>query len=117
MNNEISYYQITNDALILLDKNKRKLKEIGLKNIDNIEILDESELHLKNKSILPRIIAGGLLFGSTGAIIGGISSFIPNVKEIKKSYMIISINNEEIVFSDNKRTLENVKRQIEAVYG
>lgn len=112
MENEIIYYSITIESISFFDKNKNKIKEIFLSDIDNIEILEESEFEVKNKSTFARMIIGGIIGGTAGALFGIASSLIPKIKEIKIAYMVIHNNSEEFIFSADKKLLEKIKKQI-----
>lgn len=54
---------------------------LKIEQIVKTEILTREQL--KNKSVIGRAAAGGLLFGATGAIVGGLSATIPDTKTIE----------------------------------
>ena len=50
----------------------------------------ETEIVNKNKSVIGRAVAGGLLFGGVGAVVGGISGTGTKTKKERHFYFIIS---------------------------
>lgn len=50
----------------------------------------ETEITEKSKSVIGRAVAGGLLFGGIGAVVGGISGTGAKQKKERKFYFIIS---------------------------
>ncbi len=50
----------------------------------------ETEIIEKNKSVIGRAVAGGLLFGGVGAIVGGVSGTGTKEKKERHFYFIIS---------------------------
>ena len=50
----------------------------------------ETEITTKSKSVIGRAVAGGLLFGGIGAVVGGISGTGTKEKKERKFYFIIS---------------------------
>ncbi len=58
--------------------------------IENVIFTTESKIVEKEKSIAGRIIAGSILLGNTGAIIGAASSLKPKQKRELTSYFIIA---------------------------
>ena len=50
----------------------------------------ETEIIEKNKSVIGRAVAGGLLFGGVGAVVGGISGTGTKTKKERHFYFIIS---------------------------
>lgn len=50
----------------------------------------ETEIVEKNKSVIGRAVAGGLLFGGIGAVVGGISGTGTKTKKERHFYFIIS---------------------------
>ena len=50
----------------------------------------ETEIIEKNKSVIGRAVAGGILFGSLGAVVGGISGTGTKTKKERHFYFIIS---------------------------
>lgn len=66
------------------------------------------EIVEKNKSVFARTIIGGLLFGTTGAIIGGLSTLIPTYKEKvvqkeeTKLYLTLKNGSREFLFTTPK---------------
>lgn len=50
----------------------------------------ETEIVEKNKSVIGRAVAGGLIFGGIGAVVGGISGTGTKAKKERHFYFIIS---------------------------
>lgn len=50
----------------------------------------ETEIIEKNKSVIGRAVAGGILFGGVGAVVGGISGTGTKAKKERHFYFIIS---------------------------
>lgn len=66
---------------------------INLSQITNAGIKTESEVIEQNKSVIGRGIVGGLLFGSLGAIIGGMSGTGTVKRYRNHRYLIINYRN------------------------
>ena len=67
----------------------------------------QTEVTTKNKSVIGRAVAGGLLFGGIGAVVGGISGTGTKEKKERKFYFIISYTsssgeNKFIQFEDTR---------------
>ncbi len=67
----------------------------------------ETEIIEKNKSVIGRAVAGGLLFGGVGAVVGGISGTGTKEKKERHFYFIISYisstgENDFIQFEDTR---------------
>lgn len=54
----------------------------------------ESELQTKQKSPIGRAVAGGLLFGGVGAVVGAVSGIGTKQKTVNKFYFAISYTDE-----------------------
>ncbi|MGG7176186.1 hypothetical protein ACQPU1_01235 [Clostridium paraputrificum] len=67
---------------------------INLENILDLIVADKKEILNKNKSVIGRGVAGGLIFGPVGAMLGGMSG-IGGKQEIKKigTFLVISYRN------------------------
>lgn len=65
--------------------------------ITKVEVVDEKEIIEKDKSVAKRAIAGGLLLGPLGAIIGGIDGTGKKKKTTYKKYLVFNYmsDNEE----------------------
>ena len=68
----------------------------------------KTEIVETNKSVIGRAVAGGLLFGGVGAVVGAVSGTGPNEKKQTSLYFIISYvssNGEDafIRFEDTRR--------------
>ncbi len=75
-------------GIINIDGNKSY--KIKLKNINDIKIKTEKEITEQERHTLMRALAGGILFGGTGAIVGAISG-VPN-KQITVTHKILLID-------------------------
>jgi len=67
---------------------------IPLIRITNVKVLEESKISEKQKSVLKRAIAGGILFGGVGAVIGGMSGIGTKQKELKVYLLSIDYLNK-----------------------
>lgn len=69
---------------------------INLENVLDLIVADKKEIINKNKSVIGRGVAGGLIFGPVGAMLGGMSG-IGNKQEIKKlgTFLVISYKNRD----------------------
>ena len=74
---------------------KQKVASLMLDKITSARILTEKEIVEKDKSVVGRAVAGTLLAGPLGAIVGGISGV--GSKKKKKNYRVLVIN-----YSDDK---------------
>lgn len=81
---------------------------IPLQNIVHIEYRNVAVEVQKDKSVLGRAAVGGLLFGKTGAILGGMSGVGQKTKKEYKGYLYVSYKqgNSEVerVFEDYPST-------------
>ena len=85
--------KITNYHLKYCDIRGQVIKEISLKDIINVGVINDKHLREKNKSVIGRGIAGGLLFGSVGLVLGGLSG--TGTKQIKEDVQYIVVNYNE----------------------
>lgn len=69
---------------------KNKTASLSYDKINNVGILTEKEIVEQDKSVVGRAVAGTLLAGPLGTIVGGMSG-IGNKKK-KKNYRILTIN-------------------------
>lgn len=80
---------------------KKPVINLSLDKITRAGLISEKEIVEKSKSVGGRAIAGGLLLGPLGAIVGGMSG-IGNKKETKTEYYFVinyTSDNEEKVLS------------------
>ncbi len=106
--------KVSDDCVSILDKYQNILHKIDIKNIIDFEIIEDVDYIEKKKSTVCRTIFGGLIAGSTGAVIGAVSGLIPEFKE-KKTYFleIICTNEDENLFlSADFKTLKNIAKEI-----
>ena len=85
--------KITNYHLKYCDIRGQVIKEISLKDIINVGVINDKHLKEKNKSVIGRGIAGGLLFGGVGLVLGGLSG--TGTKQIKEDVQYIVVNYNE----------------------
>lgn len=90
---EIIALNFLEDCLLIEKSNKQELLKINYSDIENAEVMTEVEENDKN--VIGRAIVGGLVLGSVGALVGGISG---TTKSKKKNYFlkITYKENEEI---------------------
>lgn len=73
----------------------------------------ETEIVEKNKSVIGRAVAGGLLFGGIGAVVGGISGTGTKAKKERHFYFIISYTSsageEKFIQFEDTRLYKGVK--------
>ena len=62
---------------------------IPIKNVISFDVVSQKEIAQKSKSVIGRGIAGGLIFGPVGAIIGGMSGI--GAKEQKNTQYFVNI--------------------------
>ena len=68
----------------------------------------ETEVVEKNRSVIGRAVAGGLLFGGVGAVVGGMSGVGKKEKKVTKLLFIISYTSKDgedafLQFEDTRR--------------
>jgi len=63
--------------------------------VKNIGILTEADIIASSKSVIGRSLAGGLLFGGLGAIVGGMSGTTPKNTTVTKHFVVINYINTE----------------------
>jgi hypothetical protein len=135
---DISY--LSDDYLsgIALNKNDQKITvlrrlnineefEIDVYNFSDIlesSIQEDGEIVTKtsNNSLISRAIAGGILFGSVGAVIGGLSSQKVTSQHIYKATLSIVFNDidypvREIDFLNSKMLVNRKSELYQKVYG
>lgn len=99
---ELSLYEDDNEIRVRsrIDK-KKSVAHLKLEKISNIGMLSEKDIKEKSKSVAGRAVAGGLLLGPLGAIIGGMSGIGNKDKTTTEYYIIINYksNDEEKALS------------------
>lgn len=63
--------------------------------ITNTGYFTEQDVISKNKSVVGRSIAGGLLFGQMGAVIGGLSGVGGKTKKIHRKFVFITYQSSD----------------------
>jgi len=101
---------IVDDKFVIKKSDLSKVQEFNLEDIKSIKPLSEDTVTEKEKSVISRAIVGGVIFGVTGAIVGGLSG-IGSKKEIKTEHFIkITLNNGlELLFAPFMNNPENYK--------
>ena len=99
-------FRLFEDKFVILDLEKRKSYKILLENIIDIKIKKETEISEKERNVIGRAIAGGILTGGLGAIVGGISG-IPS-KQIKEHHYFLSLDYRSK--EDNMKSLLFIKK-------
>lgn len=78
------------NKLIVTDINEKNSYKIRIENISDVKVRTEVEISEQERNVLARAIAGGILFGEMGAIVGGISG-VPK-KQIKTLHNFLIID-------------------------
>lgn len=105
---------VTTKELSFYDKKDNFMAAFDYSEIKNCVLYQEIEQKYKDKSPVCRVITGGILLGSMGAVIGGISSLTPEIQENKKYYLEIDVPElDDSVFIAGKiKDLQEIKRII-----
>lgn len=75
--------------------NASQLINLPVDKIVNIGIVSEAEIIQRNKNVIGRSVAGGLLFGSVGAIVGGLSGTQTAKEIVPHHFLIINYMNKD----------------------
>ena len=78
------------DHLIIMSPILKQEIKLNYDQITDVFYGLETEVIEKNKSVIGRAVAGGLLFGGIGAVVGGISGTGTKAKKERHFYFIIS---------------------------
>lgn len=88
------------NTLTIVPRAFKNLPEVNLylDQIIGVNVISEEEIIKKSKSSVGRAIAGGVLLGPLGAIVGGISGVGDKSKSQSKFYMVVNYysRNEEV---------------------
>jgi len=113
------------DKLIISDKNKKNSYKIQMENIVDMKIKTETEISEQERHVLARAVAGGLLFGGVGAIVGAVSG-VPG-KQIKTTHNFLIVDylsrdgeQKSMMFlykGANKKPLENLVNAVFEIKG
>lgn len=88
---ELSIYKDDNEIRVRSRINKKKpIAHLNLDKISKIEMMSEKEIKEKSKSVVGRAMAGGLILGPLGAIVGGMSGIGNKDKSATEYYIIIN---------------------------
>lgn len=88
-------------------KNKNKLVCLKYNQIVNVDSLTGQEVLAKEKNSIGRAVAGGIVLGPLGAVVGGISGVGSKKKVIQDNYLIINyksanLNKINVITLSNK---------------
>lgn len=78
------------DHLIIMSPVLKQEIKLNYSQVTDVYYGLETEIVEKNKSVIGRAVAGGLLFGGIGAVVGGISGTGTKGKKERHFYFIIS---------------------------
>ena len=88
---EIIQATIEEDNIVFkLVADKKKTAKLSIDKINSVRIFTEKEIIEKDKSVVGRAVAGTLIAGPLGTIVGGISGV--GSKKKKKNFRIMTIN-------------------------
>lgn len=79
---------------------RNKIKHTAHLTVDKIKmarLISEKEIIEKQKSIGGRAIAGGLLLGPLGAIVGGMSGIGNKAKSKRVNYVVFNYNDSDVI--------------------
>lgn len=98
------------DDHLELKANLKKHEPITLQysQITDVFYGQETEVVKKDRSVIGRAVAGGLLFGGVGAVVGGMSGVGKKEKEVTRLLLIISYTSKDgedafLQFEDTRR--------------
>lgn len=104
--NEFDVYKVTFDneflkieKIYLFKPKTPEIYKIDISKIISVELVNETNIESKNKSVIGRGITGGLLFGPAGLILGGLSGTGTKSKTVIKEILNVSyygINENDI---------------------
>ena len=101
---EIIQATIEEDNIVFkLVADKKKMAKLSIDKINSVRIFTEKEIIEKDKSVVGRAVAGTLIAGPLGTIVGGISGV--GSKKKKKNFRILAINygeDKSIVLLEDK---------------
>lgn len=85
--------------IIQTPMSKAKDTCVPVENLLECKYQTKTELTSKDKSVIGRAIVGGLLFGSVGAVVGGISGTGQKIEKKRKFYFAVAYaeNGENVV--------------------
>lgn len=101
---EVAVYDDRLELSGTLSKNKATLP---MNRVTDVYWGIETEIASKNKSVIGRAVAGGLLFGGMGAIVGAVSGVQP--KQIKKNRTVFIISYTSSDGQDNFLQFEDTR--------
>lgn len=110
-NNSDIKISMPGEKLVLFSNTQTK--EIKFIEIEHAAILEEITKDVKDKSVIARALAGGLLLGGVGAVVGGLTAVNPTYKKGKKYYLQIKTKaGEDIILTGKTNVLKQIKETI-----
>lgn len=117
--------RLQNNALEILPLGAKGLPSgntlsIGVNQIYSVAVTSERNIIETNKSPVGRAVAGGMLFGGTGAVVGGLTGLQKKQSTFMQYYLVISFKassgaDAQLVFCEAGRMLE-LQRFAETVH-
>ena len=109
--NEAMQIELKPDCVIFQNLSSHTKEIIKRDDIADILLLEETEEIVKEKSVIPRVVVGALIFGVVGGIIGGLSA--TKIKENTKYYIqIVLKNGEKKTFTANNFILKTILKNM-----
>lgn len=90
LNGKSILLKLYSNKLSIVDISEKTSYKIDIDNITNVKIKTEIQITERERNVLARAIAGGILFGEIGAIVGALSG-IPK-KQIVREYNFLIID-------------------------
>ena len=88
------FLELSPEKLFIKDK-ENATYSVKLDNIVDVKIKTETEITEQERNIIARAIAGGILFGELGAIVGGLSGIPKRQIKISHDFLIINYISKE----------------------
>lgn len=101
-------YKLSLDNDCVLIKNLLGKFSIPYEQITDVYYGLQSEIVEKSKSVIGRAVAGGILFGGVGAVVGAVSGVGNKSKTVKKFVFIISYDEDKFITFEDTRMYKGV---------